>query len=88
MRRLWERFRRRAARSAAPPRFTGTLMQLIERRLVVVGRAGEPVFEVCPAPPARRKVQRVGRGSLRGRVRLAASFDEPPATVLEAFGVR
>lgn len=90
MRGLWKRFRRRTVRSAAP-RFTGTVKQLIDGRPVVVSRAGEPVPMVLPRPPLPPpppKVLRTGRGSLRGRIRIAATFDDPPATIAEAFGVR
>ncbi|NYE42954.1 hypothetical protein [Streptomyces fulvorobeus] len=59
-------------------------------RPIVVSRAGEPVPMVPPPPPppSPPKVLRVGRGSLRGRIRIAADFDEPPATIAEAFGMR
>ncbi|WP_328905864.1 prevent-host-death protein [Streptomyces sp. NBC_00234] len=95
MRALWKRFRRRAVRSAAP-RFIGTVKHLIDGRPAVVSRAGEPVPMVLPPPPPPPplppppppKVLRTGRGSLRGRIRIAATFDDPPATIAEAFGVR
>ncbi|MFC9243512.1 hypothetical protein ACFT7S_05495 [Streptomyces sp. NPDC057136] len=58
---------------------------MTDGRLVVISRAGEPVPQVLPPPP---KVLRAGRGSLRGRIRIPANFDDPPATIAEAFGVR
>ncbi|MET8330041.1 prevent-host-death protein [Streptomyces sp. NPDC005181] len=84
MRGLWKRVRQRIVRSAGP-RFTGTLQQVIGGQLVAISKAGEPVPKVLPPRP---KVQRPGRGSLRGRIRIPANFDDPPATIAEAFGMR
>ncbi|MGW8884013.1 prevent-host-death protein [Streptomyces sp. NPDC055749] len=73
---------------SAGPRFTGILTLVIDGRLVVISRAGEPVPKVPPLLPPPAKVLRAGRGSLRGRIRIPANFDDPPATIAEAFGVR
>nr|WTB33699.1 prevent-host-death protein [Streptomyces sp. NBC_00830] len=70
---------------SAGPRFSGTLKQVIGGQLAVISKAGEPVPKVLPPRP---KVQRPGRGSLRDRIRIPANFDDPPATIAEAFGMR
>lgn len=86
MRWLRERFRQcRRGVTSAEPRFTGTLKQVIGGQLVVVSEAGEPVPKVLPA---RALVRRQGRGSLRGQIRIPAGFDDPRASIAEAFGVR
>ncbi|MBO0918113.1 prevent-host-death protein [Streptomyces laculatispora] len=83
---MWGRFRQRRARTAgAGPRFTGTLKQVTGGRLVVISKAGEPVPR---AVPPRVLVHREGRGSLRGRIRIPATFDDPRAGIAEAFGMR
>ncbi|MGP3634774.1 prevent-host-death protein [Streptomyces sp. 24-1644] len=65
---------------------------MAEGRLTVISRAGQPVPKAPPPPPpyppAPPKARRTGRGSLRGRIRMPATFDDPPATIAEAFGVR
>lgn len=50
---------------------------------VVISKAGEPIAKVVPLRP---KVRRTGRGSLRGRIRIADDFDELPDDLSEAFG--
>ncbi|MEU5714247.1 hypothetical protein AB0G71_00385 [Streptomyces sp. NPDC020403] len=58
---------------------------MIDRQLVVISRAGEPVPRaLSPQAPVIRQ----GRGSLRGRIRISAAFDEPRAGIAEAFGMR
>ncbi|MFE4331978.1 type II toxin-antitoxin system Phd/YefM family antitoxin [Streptomyces sp. NPDC056831] len=84
MKALWKRFRQRYAHHARP-RFPGTLMQMVGGDVVVISRAGEPVARMLPARP---KVQRPGRGSLRGRVHIPANFDDAPASVADALGMR
>ena len=41
---------------------------------IVISRAGTPVAKVVPLS---RRVNRTGRGSLRGRVELSADWDSP-----------
>lgn len=85
MRWLWGRLRHRRCRAeVAGPRFSGTLTQVVGGSLVVISRAGVPVPEVPPMRP----VCRPGRGALRGRIRLPATFDDPRGGIAEAFGVR
>ncbi|MFE3946153.1 prevent-host-death protein [Streptomyces sp. NPDC059118] len=60
-------------------------MQMVGGDVVVISRAGEPVAGVLPSRP---KVRRLGRGSLRGRIRIPANFDDAPASVTEALGMR
>ncbi|MGW5271355.1 type II toxin-antitoxin system Phd/YefM family antitoxin [Streptomyces sp. NPDC004044] len=84
MRWLWKRFRQGNLRSAGS-RFSGTVKQVIGGQLIVISKAGEPVPKVLPSRP---KVQRPGRGSLRGCIRISASFDEQPTIIAEAFGMR
>lgn len=56
-----------------------------EGKEVVLTKAGVPVAKLVPyTPPARRTLG----GSWEGRVELAADFDELPADLLDAFGVR
>ncbi|MFC9620381.1 prevent-host-death protein [Streptomyces sp. NPDC056930] len=61
------------------------MKQVIGGRLVVISVAGEPVPK--PLPP-RALVRRQGRGSLRGRIRIPVTFDDPRASIAEAFGMR
>ena len=54
------------------------LSRIIERvergQEIVISRAGKPVAKVVPLPT---KVHRPGRGSLKGRLALAADWDAP-----------
>lgn len=84
MRALWKRLLRRQVHHPGS-RFLGTLMQLVGGQLVVISKAGRPV--VRPLPP-RPQVRRPGRGSLRGRIRIPANFDDAPASVADALGMR
>ncbi|GAA2411234.1 hypothetical protein GCM10010433_07840 [Streptomyces pulveraceus] len=81
---LWKRFSQRQSHRARP-RSLGTLMQMVGGELVVISRAGEPVERALRPRP---KVRRQGRGSLRGRIRIPANFDDAPASVAEALGMR
>ncbi|MEU8506697.1 hypothetical protein AB0C40_18590 [Streptomyces brevispora] len=58
---------------------------MIGGQLVVISEAGEPVPRVLPP---KVLVHRQGRGSLRGRIRIPATFDDPRAGIAEAFGMR
>lgn len=84
MRGLWKRLLRRRVHDPAP-RFTGTLMQVLGSRLVVISKAGLPVLRTLPPRP---QVRRPGRGSLRGRLRIPANFDYAHASVTDALGMR
>lgn len=77
------------------PRFTGTLTQVVDDRVIVISRAGRPVERTLPpqpqpqpCPQAPPQVRRPGRGSLRGRLRIPADFDDARASVTEALGMR
>ncbi|MER5891781.1 prevent-host-death protein [Streptomyces sp. NPDC001876] len=61
------------------------MKKVIDGQLVVISEAGEPVPKVVPA---RALVRRQGRGSLRGRIRIPAGFDDPRGSIAEAFGMR
>ncbi|MFI6863159.1 type II toxin-antitoxin system Phd/YefM family antitoxin [Streptomyces sp. NPDC050421] len=52
---------------------------------VIISKAGEPVAKVVPL---RTHVKRTGRGSLKGRIRIADDFDELPDDMADAFGMR
>ncbi|MFB7912860.1 prevent-host-death protein [Streptomyces sp. NPDC056061] len=84
MKALWERFRRRHSHHAKP-RFLGTLMQMVGGDVVVISWAGGPTERALPPRPT---VRRLGRGALRGRIRIPANFDDAPASVTEALGMR
>lgn len=65
------------------------LSALIERvqrgEEVVIAKAGRPVAVLrAYRGPARKRVP----GALRGRIHIAADFDELPADIAEAFGAR
>ncbi len=53
---------------------------------IIISRAGKPVAKIVPL---RSRVHRRGRGSLRGRVRLAADWDseETNAAIAADFGL-
>lgn len=68
----------------AKTHFSRILEQVSTGEEVVIDRAGEPVAKVVPL---RRKVQRPGRGSLRGQVTIADDFDELPQDIAAAFGM-
>ncbi|QBS42475.1 type II toxin-antitoxin system Phd/YefM family antitoxin [Nocardia sp. CS682] len=65
------------------------LSRIIERvehgEEIVISRAGHPVAKVVPLV---RRVNRVGRGSLRGRLVLAADWDSDAtnAQIADDFG--
>ncbi|ALU93562.1 hypothetical protein WQO_09435 [Streptomyces globisporus C-1027] len=81
MRWLWRLLRRRSA-SPAEPLFCGTLIQLVDRRPVVISGVGDPAV-----PVRESTVRRHGRGSLRGQVRIAPHFDDPHPRISAAFGM-
>ncbi|WP_446223962.1 type II toxin-antitoxin system Phd/YefM family antitoxin [Nocardia sp. IBHARD005] len=65
------------------------LSRIIERveqgEEIVISRAGTPVAKVVPLS---RRVNRTGRGSLRGRVELSSDWDSPEtnADIARDFG--
>jgi prevent-host-death family protein len=63
------------------------LSQLIERAVageeVVIRKAGKPIVSLVPYR-AKRKPRRLG--IWRGKVRIAADFDELPESLQAAFG--
>jgi prevent-host-death family protein len=67
-----------------------TLSRLIEQAQsgeeIVITRHGTPVARLVPIAAAT-SLESV-RGAWRGRVRIAEDFDELPADVAEALGVR
>ncbi|MDF6044525.1 type II toxin-antitoxin system prevent-host-death family antitoxin [Streptomyces sp. JH14] len=65
--------------------FSRILEQVATGEEVVISKAGEPVAKVVPLRP---KVRRTGRGSLKGRIHLAADFDELPDEIAGAFGMQ
>jgi prevent-host-death family protein len=69
----------------AKTHFSRILEQVATGEEVVINKAGEPVAKVVPLHP---KVQRTGRGSLRGRIHIADDFDELPDDLSEAFGMK
>lgn len=53
---------------------------------VIIAKAGKPLVRLVPVAARSR---RTGFGTLRGKIRIAADFDEPlPDSVLRAFGAR
>ncbi|MEE4490809.1 type II toxin-antitoxin system Phd/YefM family antitoxin [Streptomyces sp. BE230] len=69
----------------AKTHFSRILEQVATGEEVVISKAGEPVAKVVPL---RARVKRTGRGSLKGRIRIADDFDELPDDIADAFGVR
>ncbi|MHC3815854.1 MULTISPECIES: hypothetical protein [unclassified Streptomyces] len=64
---------------------------MVDGRLIVISRAGRPVARALPSQPYPQmppQVRRPGRGSLRGRLRIPADFDDARASVTEALGMR
>ncbi|MBI5446468.1 MAG: type II toxin-antitoxin system Phd/YefM family antitoxin [Deltaproteobacteria bacterium] len=65
------------------------LSSLIERVLaghdVVIGKAGKPVARLVPFEWSKEDRR---PGALRGKIRIAADFDELPDDLAEAFGMR
>ncbi|NED79285.1 type II toxin-antitoxin system Phd/YefM family antitoxin [Streptomyces sp. SID11233] len=59
------------------------LEQVATGEEVVISRAGEPVAKVVPL---RARVNRTGRGSLRGQIRIGDDFEELPDDIADAFG--
>lgn len=66
------------------------LSQLVERaesgEEIVIARNGTPVVRLVPVPQTSSLA--AIRGAWRGRVRLAADFDELPDDIADAFGAR
>ncbi|OAH14139.1 type II toxin-antitoxin system Phd/YefM family antitoxin [Streptomyces jeddahensis] len=69
----------------AKTHFSRILQQVETGEEVVISRAGQPIAKVVPL---RAKVQRPGRGSLRGQIHIPEDFDELPDDIAEAFGMR
>jgi prevent-host-death family protein len=67
----------------AKTHFSRILAQVAAGEEVVISKAGEPVAKVVPLRP---KVQRSGRGSLRGQIRIADDFDDLPDEIADALG--
>ncbi len=54
------------------------LIEAVQRgEEVIIGKAGKPVAKVARIP-----------GALRGRIRIAADFDDLPADITAAFGMQ
>lgn len=70
------------------PEAQAELKSLVEQALsgdeIIIERAGELVARIVPyrAGPAREP------GALRGRIHIAADFDELPPVIADAFGWR
>ncbi len=64
------------------------LSALIERVLagneVIIGKAGKPVAKLVPY---ERSEETRYPGALRGKIKIAADFDDLPGDVAEAFGM-
>jgi prevent-host-death family protein len=67
------------------------LSRLVERAEagedVVIQRNGKPVARLVAVAEEPRSLASI-RGAWRGRVRMAADFDELPEDIAEAFGAR
>jgi prevent-host-death family protein len=68
----------------AKTHFSRILAQVAAGEEVVISKAGQPVAKVVPLRP---KVQRTGRGSLRGQIRIAEDFDDLPDDIADALGM-
>ncbi|MEU9202971.1 type II toxin-antitoxin system Phd/YefM family antitoxin [Streptomyces sp. NPDC048332] len=71
--------------SEAETHLSRVLEQAATGEEAVIREAGEPVAVTVPP---RARVKRTGRGSLKGRIPIAADFDELPDDMAEAFGTR
>jgi prevent-host-death family protein len=64
------------------------LSALIEKVLagneVIIGKAGKPVAKLVPY---ERSEETRHPGALRGKIKIAADFDDLPGDVAEAFGM-
>ncbi|WP_066948500.1 type II toxin-antitoxin system Phd/YefM family antitoxin [Streptomyces lushanensis] len=69
----------------AKTHFSRILEQVATGEEVVISKAGVPVAKVVPLRP---EVRRTGRGSLKGRIRIADDFDELPDGIADEFGMR
>ncbi|MFD7894313.1 type II toxin-antitoxin system Phd/YefM family antitoxin [Streptomyces sp. NPDC059568] len=69
----------------AKTHFSRILEQVATGEEVVISKAGVPVAKVIPLRP---EVKRTGRGSLKGRIRMADDFDELPDDIADVFGMR
>jgi len=62
------------------------LSQLVDRAAagedIIIARNGRPVARLCPLP---RTSQRRTPGTLRGKIRMAADFDETPDEIVGMF---
>jgi len=65
------------------------LSRLVERASageeIIIGRAGKPVARLVPYMEQR---ERRRPGAWRGKVRIAADFDQTPEEILDAFDGR
>lgn len=71
--------------SQAKAQLSALLAEVEAGAEVIIGRAGKPVARLVPYRGAG--VARTP-GALKGKIRIAADFDELPDDLAEAFGMR
>ncbi len=71
--------------SEAKAQLSSLIEQVLAGRDVVIGKAGKPVARIVPF---ERSTEDRRPGALRGRIRIAADFDELPDDLAEAFGMK
>jgi prevent-host-death family protein len=71
--------------SEAKAQLSSLIEQVLAGHDVVIGKAGRPVARLVPFE--RTKEDR-RPGAMRGKIRIAADFDDLPDDLAEAFGMR
>jgi prevent-host-death family protein len=69
--------------SEAKSQLSALIRKVLAGQEVIIGKAGEPLAKLVKYDPknVRRKP-----GALKGKIKIAADFDELPEDIAEAFG--
>ena len=70
--------------SEAKAQLSALLKKVAKGQEVIIGKAGHPIAKIVRFDPERQPRK---PGALRGRIRIAADFDELPADIAAAFGI-
>jgi len=71
--------------SEAKAHFSALVEKVLAGQEIIIGKAGKPVAMLVQYK--RRQIDRKP-GALKGKIKIAAGFDELPADIAEAFGVK
>ncbi|MEE8430335.1 MAG: type II toxin-antitoxin system prevent-host-death family antitoxin [Candidatus Desulfatibia sp.] len=70
--------------SEAKAQLSALIEKVLSGNEVIIGKAGKPVAKLVPY---ERSEETRHPGALRGKIKIAADFDDLPGDVAEAFGM-